>query len=204
MTRRFPARRTLIASVLILGACAWIIVGGIVLVDSIHVVPTPTRIKVLIKPTTILLATPAPTSSPATIAQTLTPTPLVIAPTVDTPTLTEPISTDSATADAALTGTNGCKTPAGWLAYTIEEGDTLFGFSLGSNGQLSVNDIMAGHRLQNKLLAVGQTIFFPQGVAEQLPKVETGPAPDSTFPARITRTAKSPLNITLPSLLRLE
>src|SRR5258706_683434 len=204
MTRRFPARRTLIASVLILGACAWIIVGGIVLVDSIHVVPTPTPIKVLIKPTTILSATPAPTSSPATVAQTLTPTPLVIAPTVDTPTLTEPISTDSATADAALTGTNGCKTPAGWLAYTVEEGDTLFGFSLGSNGQLSVNDIMAGNCLQNKLLSVGQTIFLPQGVAEQSPKVDTGPTAGSTLPAGLSRTAKCPCTITLRPGLRVE
>src|SRR5258708_20487686 len=160
MTRRFPARRTLIASVLILGACAWIIVGGIVLVDSIHVVPTPTPVKVLIKPTTILSPTPATTSSPATVAQPLTPTALVVLPTVDTPVPTEPISTDSATADAALTGTNGCKTPAGWMAYTIEEGDTLFGFSLGSNGQLSVNDIMAVKSFPNKLLSVGLTIFF--------------------------------------------
>jgi hypothetical protein len=199
MTQQLFARRTLIAAVLILGACAWIVAGGVVLVDSIRVVPTPTVIKVSIKPTVTRSATPNPTAIPPTIAPTFTPTTLAVVPTVDTPMPTVPATEAAAIATAA----NGCNTPVGWVAYTVEDGDTLFGFSLGSKGQLSVDAIMAGNCLQTKLLSVGQTIFLPQGVAEQSPKVDSGSG-GTPLPAGLTRTAHCPCNITIRAGLRLE
>src|SRR5262249_34330266 len=116
MTRQFLARHTLIAAVLILGVGAWIVVGGVVLVDSIHVVTTPTAVKVSIKPASTTLATSMPTSIPATVAPTLTPTTLAVVPTVDAPTATEMVSIAPAT-EAAPSGANGCNTPADWVAY---------------------------------------------------------------------------------------
>jgi cell division protein YceG involved in septum cleavage len=201
MNQQTPARRTLIAAVLILGVCAWIIVGGVVLMDTILVVPTPTAIRVSIKPTVTPPATTAPIEITATDIPTATPRTLAIVPTVDTPTPTAA----PATAEIAPITANGCKTPAGWGAYTIEDGDTLFGFSLGSKGQLSVNDIMAGNCLQTKLLSVGQTIFLPQGVAENSPKVDSGPADSAAaLPAGLSRTAKCPCTITIRAGLRME
>src|SRR5215472_11462110 len=97
MTQQFPARRTLIAAVLILGICAWIVVGGVVLVDSIFVVPTPTPASVVIKPRATASATTPPTKIPATVPPTFTPTVLAVVPTVDSPTA---LATEIATSGA--------------------------------------------------------------------------------------------------------
>src|SRR5207244_558200 len=95
-----------------------------------------------------------------------------------------------------------CQPSDGWVAYTVEPGDTLFGFELGSKGQVNVAAIMAANCLKSKLLAIGQTIYLPPGVAENSPKIEDGPAP--ALPAGPSRAANCPCTIVIRPGWRLE
>lgn len=107
------------------------------------------------------------------------------------------------TANATQTS---CKPPEGWVAYTVEPGDTLFGFELGSKGQVKVAAIMAANCLTSKLLAIGQTVFLPPGVAENSPKVDDGPAetPGGALPAGLSRVARCPCTLVIRPGWRLE
>src|SRR5258708_7483251 len=213
MKRIIPARLPVVIGALALGLAAWIVVGGVVLVDSIRVVRTPT----------LIAATATDSSQTIIITATLLPSPveteIPVVPTLNTPitpTLVNPTavptggSAQVAITPQAATQLSGCSIPAGWVVYTVESGDTLFGFALGSNGKITVADIMTGNCLgNNKLLSVGQTIFLPPGVAEQSPKIDDSPpeaanSSAGSLPAGLSRTAKCPCTVTVRVGWRLE
>ncbi len=191
---------------IILGVLAWLIVGGILLIDSARPVPVeptapPTRIA--IRPTDVPTVTPLPTMIPATTLPPPTPT--------DPPTQPPITATPSALSATTLPDTvaataqsSGCAPPEGWVTYSVEEGDTLFGFQLGSQGALTVDAIMHANCLKTKLLSVGQSLYLPPGVADKAPKIDNGPAEGPSLPAGLSRTAQCPCSITVRAGWRLE
>lgn len=127
--------------------------------------------------------TPPPTRLP-TLLPTLLPTviPLVAAPSLlaETPAATV---TAVAASLAASPAAGNCPPPSGWVAYTVQPGDTLFGFQLGSDNAVDVATIMQANCLQSKLLSIGQVLFLPAGVAEKSPKIDDDAGPSGPRPA---------------------
>jgi YceG-like family len=222
-------RLLLVVGMLALGLAAWIIVGSVVLMDSFRVVQTPTVSAATgtDQPLTIVI-TATPTSSsaittlPPTQVSTQIATQIALAPTLDSPntqspTLVIPPTAMTAAASPANppqtpSSANGCSIPAGWVAYTVEDGDTLFGFALGSGGKITVADVMTGNCLTNKLLTIGQSIFLPAGVADQSPKIDNSSPQTSggttsgagSVPAGLSRAAQCPCTLAIRAGWRLE
>ena len=206
-----------------LGLLAWTVVIGAVIIDTQQSVMTPTApspsgTPVAERPpaTPVPTVTTRPETTPIpTVAPSLTPVPSPTPPpttlpmfVVPAPSLLPPTETDEpptpivviVTGEPSVTP-GGCAPPPGWVAYRIEEGDTLFGFQLGSEGQVDVATIREANCLQGNLLRVGQVIFLPEGVAENSPKIDTDPAP---LPGGPSRAANCPCVITVRAGLRRE
>lgn len=98
---------------------------------------------------------------------------------------------------------SGCTPPSDWVAYSVTAGDTLFGFVLGSQGRLTVEQIAQGNCLTSKVLTLGQVIYLPPGVAQNSPKIDDGSG-GTLLPAGLSRHAKCPCTITVHSGWRLE
>jgi hypothetical protein len=203
-----------------LAICIWLVAGSMIVIDSLilpHPTPTvaasstvvltqtdhPTTTVVDLMPNETMAITPSQ-SSPQTESPTLSPIP----PTLVTEQASQASTTDeSSEPNSAPTG---CAIPTDWVGYTIEEGDTLFGFVLGSKGTLTVDAIMTSNCLNSKSLSVGQVIYLPDGVAEESPKVDNGPAPvggssgGSASADGLTRTAACPCTIKVGAGWRLE
>jgi len=212
----FP-RRYAVSAALALGLCAWLAVSGVILVDILRVTPTPAAVStttprsIIVRRTEVPTVTALPTNTAvptmalstaiAVIPTAATPTPIIGDANPDEVDVSE--SPTVPTADATQTG---CTPPEGWVAYTIEPGDTLFGFELGSKGQVNVAAIMAANCLTSKLLAIGQTVYLPPGVAENSPKVDDGPADVSggALPAGLSRTPHCPCTLVIRPGWRLE
>ncbi len=113
------------------------------------------------------LPTTTPSPHPTTLLTATVPTP---SPTV-TPTELSP--TAVATMEPESQGaTSTCPSPAGWEAYQVEPGDTLFAFVLGASSAgstVSTNDLRSANCLTSDLLQVGQTLYLPPGAAENAP-----------------------------------
>jgi LysM repeat protein len=214
----FP-RRYAVSAALALGLCAWLAVSGVVFLDLLRVTPTltvlptsgPATRPIAVRRTEVPTVTALPTHT-AMPTRALS-TAIAVIPTVATPTpiidVANPAEGDVSEAPAAPTANatqTGCTPPEGWGAYTVEPGDTLFGFELGSKGQVNVAAIMAGNCLTSKLLAIGQTVFLPPGVAENSPKVDDGPADVSggALPAGLSRTPHCPCTLVIRPGWRLE
>jgi LysM repeat protein len=224
MARLVPSRQWIAASALIIGISAWLLIGAAVVIDSVNVKSTPTAVPVVIQPTMVptLAATLTPIAPSATLPPTqnatlLMPSPTGATATSQSPTPEPPVATEiSATQVAAVptesisggsgtVSTASCTPPSGWVAYTIEPGDTLFGFQLGSKGQIDVNAIMQGNCLSTKLISIGQTLFLPPGVAENSPKVDDDVVPGvPSLPGGPTRAANCPCTIVVRAGWRLE
>jgi hypothetical protein len=226
------SRSYLIAAVMALAVFGWLIVIAIIVVDSVIIPPTtptpantaviPTNVAVVLTPTAI-----TSTDATATIEHTATNLPptliiteVFVQPSRE-PTLQPTEVPTSAAADNPTTAPGtlnqpasiNCKSPDGWTAYNVEEGDTLFGFVLGSKGTLTVDSIMAANCLTTKFLAVGQTVFLPPGVSDQSPKVDNAPPPivsdpgtnpDGSLPSNPSRIPKCPCTIAVRVGWRLE
>jgi LysM repeat protein len=123
----------------------------------------------------------------ATIAEN---TEIAQAPTEASQQVTE--STPLASAGAA----SGCTPPEGWIAYTVQPGDTLFGFQLGSDNTVNVETIRTANCLSSNFINIGQVIYLPPGAAENAPKVDDSPA-GTPLPPGLTRTANCPCTITV-------
>lgn len=211
----------MVAIALVLGVGAWLLVGAVVILDSRIVPATPTAAPVVIQVTATASPSPVP-PTPTPILPTPTglptqaPTATLVPPTLvaDAPTVSPtaaPVDPASAAATAPATVSTGaasCTPPTGWVAYTVEEGDTLFGFQLGSDGQVDVNAIMQGNCLKNKLLSIGQTVFLPPGVAEKSPKVDDSAGPQSpgspNLPGGPSRAANCPCTVIVRAGWRVE
>src|SRR5579859_6093633 len=208
---RLPKR--LPAAVLVFGIVAWLVVMGAVLNDVLRVEPaqprTPTVKAISVSllsratfpPTNPGAALVAASDTPSSTIATQEPTDISSATPLKV-TSTE-FSQDVAVT-AAPTSASGCAaTPPGWIAYTVQGGDTLFGFVLGSKGQLSVDDLLAANCLHAKSLALGQVLYLPPGVADNAPRIDDNPA-GPALPAGTTRTAHCPCSITVRAGWRLE
>ncbi len=194
------------------GVLAWIVVAGIVVIDTLRIGPrqanTPTVNAVSVAFTPSLTFTPV--VSPAAETTAMLPAPIATEPPTIIPTASlAPMTpteghTSGVAATAAPTSSSGCgATPAGWTAYTIQSGDTLFGFVVGSKGQLSVDELMADNCLSSKTLSLGQVLYLPPGVADNAPRLDDSPG-GTSLPAGLTRTAHCPCSITVRAGWRLE
>lgn len=193
---------------------AWLVVGAAVISDVVSrptptVVPSVTPRIVIIVPSATPSAPPTLTATPELLSATPTVTPPH--PVTATPWLLVPSATasDSAASTATpmyviVTGAP-CTPPAGWVAYRVEEGDTLFGFQLGADNQVDVAAIMAANCLDSRLLSIGQVIFLPPGVAEKSPKVDdSAVAGDPNGGSTLTRPANCPCTVRVRAGWRLE
>ncbi len=99
----------------------------------------------------------APTLVPPTqkIETVATSTTAQVAQAVQTPTAT---ATPSAT-QATATPPRGCNPPAGWSAYTVKPGDTLF--ALAKQVNLTPEELMRSNCLASSLIGVGDTLYLP-------------------------------------------
>jgi hypothetical protein len=226
----------IVMAALAMGACAWLTVGGVLLVDMVLLNPTPTLHVTTIRvgnvptalPTVSASLTPSPILTEAASPTANIATQLAVIPTVD-PSPTSNVPTGALTAADPPTvhpvpntpgpvqgpsnstgwnaGSNGCAAPEGWVAYSVQPGDTLFGFVLGAKGQTTVDAIMTANCLKSKSLAIGQRVFLPPGAGENSPKVDDSvPAPnaDSAGPSGSTRSAKCPCRLQVRAGWRLE
>ncbi len=139
------------------------------------------------------VATASPTPEP-----TLTPTPSVSPTQPVTPTSTE---------EVAL---SGCAPPAGWVTHTVQAGETLFAFQLGSGNTATVDEIIAANCMTERWIYEGQLIFLPPGAAENAPSSVAAPTPLPTDPNAppppqgLTRSPNCPCEITIRAGWRLE
>ncbi|MGQ9848989.1 MAG: endolytic transglycosylase MltG [Aggregatilineaceae bacterium] len=196
-----------------LGALAWIAALGAVglslrsggdatPVSGIAELPTLAAAVTTLTPT----ATNTPSPSPsATLTATVT-------------VLPEPTPTSDAAGRAALAGESAaslpldagstpspqavvraeagsaCTPPPGWERYVVQPDDTLFAFVLGTEGAVTVDDLMAANCLSSRYLRVDQVIYLPPGAAENAPpSVPAGPASD--LGGRGPRTPHCPCTI---------
>lgn len=128
-------------------------------------------------PTSTPTVTPiVPTEVPATATPTATTAPLQ-----DTPTPVVVVVTATATPSATQQApTSGCSTtPANWVEYTVQPGDTLN--SLAERTNKSVFDLQQGNCLEAFTIQSGQQLFLP--IAPP-PKTET-PTPRASATATI-------------------
>ncbi|MBX3065572.1 MAG: endolytic transglycosylase MltG [Anaerolineae bacterium] len=167
-------------------------------------------------PSSTVTNTAIPGATPSsTLPSAITATPLIlptaeaiaiqpsatIAPVTDVPITESAAAADTVDTANTAASANGCTPPDGWIAYQVEEGDTLFGFQLGSDNTLDVAAIMAANCLTSKLLSIGQVLFLPPGVAEKSPKADGG---SLSLPAGASRVANCPCNIQVRQGWRLE
>ncbi|HLA45611.1 MAG TPA: LysM peptidoglycan-binding domain-containing protein, partial [Aggregatilineales bacterium] len=132
--------------------------------------------EVVQRPLILQTEQPSPVTLTATetTAPTLTSTPIEImfveptlaeigitfTPTI-VPTLT-PVSIAQALPDVSVVVVeNGCLHPANWQAHTVQAGDTLFAFQLGSKNAVTVDQIITANCLEERLLYEGQVIWLP-------------------------------------------
>ncbi|HRE49529.1 MAG TPA: endolytic transglycosylase MltG [Aggregatilineales bacterium] len=186
--------------------------------------PNPTALPTETPSPTALAAATEPLSPSPTLTAPPTATPLpmiVLAPPTFPPTATVPPAptvrldvvtlAPSATVDPNLptpepiyviVTADPCPRPAGWAAYQVQPGDTLFGFQLGTENTVTVAEIMRGNCLENNFLQVGQVIFLPAGAGDNAPKVDDSAVygdPDST-----TQDGKCPCRLRVREGWRLE
>jgi cell division protein YceG involved in septum cleavage len=195
-----------------LGLAAWLLVSGIVLLDVLSGTTAPTARPVVIRATDVPTATAIPIST--STATPVPPAAFAVIPTLPsttptaTPTADDPGSTDeppAVIATEAVSPPGDCPArPAGWVAYTVESGDTLFGFELGSKGKANVAAILVGNCLTSKLLAIGQVIYLPPGAADNAPKIDDGPAGSVSLATGPSRTPRCPCQIVVREGWRLE
>jgi LCP family protein required for cell wall assembly len=95
-----------------------------------------------------------------------------------------------------------CPPPAGWSAYRVRVGDTLF--SLARTHLLTVHDVQVGNCLSEDLIRVDQILFLPLPTPTPTPTASPTPPPDAsptpTSPPTPTATPTDPLlPITAPT-----
>ena len=101
-------------------------------------------------------ARPAPATAAQAAAATWTPAGTALPPTL---VLSATLSV-TATATLSVTATaTGCPAPAGWVRYTVAEGDTLSRLEVASGA--SVSALMQANCLAETTIYVGQTLLLP-------------------------------------------
>lgn len=173
-------------------------IPALVLDTTIEALPTLTH---TLSPS----ATPTVTASATVASPTATATPTPIKPATVTDTASTPEPTVVAAAQSpSLLATPACTPPAGWQAYTVQQGDTLFAFQLGAGRAgtpTSVDEIIAANCLGSRFLQVDQVLYLPEGAAENAPSSEPA-AP--ALPAGVPRSANCPCQLTIQPGWRLE
>lgn len=93
-----------------------------------------------------------------------------------------------------------CTPPVGWVAYRVQEGDTWFGFQLGSNNTATVEALLQANCTTSKALFIGQTVYLPPGAADAAPKIDI----DAPPPSGPSRAANCPCSLRVREGWRLE
>ncbi|HML22261.1 MAG TPA: LysM peptidoglycan-binding domain-containing protein, partial [Aggregatilinea sp.] len=158
------------------------------------ITPSPT-------PTATATHTPAPTETPTSApTATATDTPVEAAQAI-TPTSAEAVGAPDDVAgqsaapaevradapDAAQTQAApdalACAIPDGWQPHTVQQDDTLFEFVLivaQAGVTTSVDELVAGNCLTDRLIVVGQVLYLPPGLfPTPLPPPTDPPTPDA-------------------------
>ncbi|HVO70316.1 MAG TPA: endolytic transglycosylase MltG [Aggregatilineaceae bacterium] len=125
-------------------------------------------------PSSSLEAGGAPTLAAAGVPETASPVP----------------ASDTTQAEAA------CAPPESWERYVVQPDDTLFAFSLGAGGTVSVDDLIAANCLTSRYLLIGQVIYLPPGAAENAPP-SLPAGPPSVAGVHGPRTPQCPCPITV-------
>ncbi len=146
--------------------------------------------------------TPLPTHTPA---NTVTPTPTLTL-TQAPPTVIAQVATPIPTATLlpATPVAIACTPPGNWVAYTVQDGDTLFAFQLGAGragSPATVDEILAANCLSSSFLTIGQSLWLPPGAADQAPPSQPVVA---GLPAGTKRNPNCPCNIEVKPGWRLE
>lgn len=153
-------------------------------------------------PTQTVTATPSPSQ---------TPTALPSASPTRVATLTPANSATPSAAESEIASNNaGCPPPEGWQAITVQAGDTLFAFQLGSGNEATVDDIIAANCLDSRFIFEGQTLWLPTGAAENAPSSQPIPTAFPTDanapppPQGLSRAPQCPCSLTIRPGWRLE
>lgn len=173
------------------------------LVMEVEIIPSFTP-SFTVPPSATLIPTQtaSPTLTP-TNTVTLTPTQTLL------PTVTPPPTLIIAAPNASPTP--ACPPPpADWVSHTVQVGETLFAFQLGTNNTVTVDQIIAVNCLGGRLIYEGQKLWLPPDAAENAPSSDASPIPLPTDPAAplppsgLTRSPQCPCQITLQEGWRLE
>lgn len=109
-----------------------------------------------------MLGVVPPTVPPTAVLPTATPSPTV----TTTPSPTPPqAATPTATAVAVLPACG--QIPAGWVAYVVQPGDTLF--RLSSSSQATVSEIVMANCLEREVIYIGMTLYVPAVPPTRIP-----------------------------------
>ena len=115
---------------------------------------------------------------------------------------------DDAASDGTVLDGSLCNIPGGWVAHTVQAGDTLFAFQLGTGSEVTVDDILQGNCLSSRLIFEGQTLWLPAGAADNAPSSYTAPTAfptnDAAPPGGLSRSPQCPCEIIIQSGWRLE
>ncbi|MCE7949036.1 MAG: LysM peptidoglycan-binding domain-containing protein [Chloroflexi bacterium CFX4] len=211
--RRFGRVAALISA---LGILLWLVIGIAVLRDLTlegSGAPTPTLARLTAvalrgTPTPIPLVSaptetppPPPTHTPTATTQPSATPHYIIVTTTPYPEVASAADLPPTAADAPESNaTAACAPPNGWVAYSVQPGDTLFGFVLGADGAVDVQTLRQANCLTSDLLQVGQVLFLPSGAGEKAPKLDDL----SGDVDALTRPSNCPCQITIRAGSRLE
>ena len=126
-----------------------------VVVESSKLSPTPMESEQQPTP-------PTPIQAPTTAVPAATVTTEPIAPATEIP---EPTYT-ATTAQKGIITETGCGIPAGWIAHTVQSGETMF--SLAQHAGTNVASVQDGNCLAASSLLSGQVIYLPLDVPVQV------------------------------------
>jgi len=118
-----------------------------------------------------------PTSTP-TATNTSSPTVIPPTPKPGEPTLT-PSSTPLPPSPTATSETASCQFPTGWIAITINQGDTLE--SLARTYQTTTEALMEGNCLLIEGVSAGSQLYVPKPVESLTPTSTSTPRPTATL-----------------------
>lgn len=116
----------------------------------------------------------------------------------------------NATLPTVSAATTACPAPMGWIAHTVQEGETLFAFQLGVDSRTTVDQIMASNCLTERWIYEGQVLWLPPGAVENAPSSDSAPtalAVDPNAPpppAGLTRAPNCPCEVTIRQGWRME
>lgn len=144
--------------------------------------PTPTVFRIPSLPPTSGQSQAATQTPPPTL-------PITVIPTEIPPSATQPTASPTLTSTATPTWTptaRACQPRAGWVAYTVQPGDTLF--LIGVRYGVTVTTMMAANCLGDDYIAAGQILLVPPVTPQAAPTSARTPTPGGASSQTATLT----------------